>query len=1263
MPAREPRDGAPAWRSWWMAGFEGADHLNSRGVPLDMNQASGHLQRLNQDYAKAVRLGFRTVRESVGWRLAEPAPGCFDWSRVRRTVRVARRHGVQVLWTLMHYGLPPDLDYGSPELSGRLARFAVAFARELAALGETGNVCTPVNEIGFTAWAASQTGLFAGRGNSGGAAGSSFESGFEIKRNLVCACIAAMQAIREVDRDARFLHVEPVVHVAAPADRPDLDGLASRICGYQWQAWDMLAGIIEPQLGGAPHWLDCVGVNHYHSGQWEAGTERRLDWFARDPRRRPFRELLAECWTRYGRPMIVAETSHVGAGRAAWLHEIAGEVRAAREAGVPVTGLCLYPFVDRPDWDDAAHWHRSGVFDVRADTDSRRPCRRLPNQSYVRAIRAWQDATSIHKERPMSHLIVFCHLRWDFVFQRPQQVLWRLAERYRIHYVEEPLHADGKPRLERMTRGPGIDVLRPCTPLQVPGFHDEQLPLLQPLLADYFRAQGIKDCIAWTYTPMALPLIAQLEPRAVVYDCMDELSAFKDAPRQLRQRENALLKMARLVFAGGPALYDAKRAVHPNVHCLPSGVDAGHFSPGRLSAHSAENERAHGIQGALPRPRLGYFGVIDERLDTGLLAHLAAERPHWQFIMVGPVVKIDPAQLPRGPNIHWLGQQPYELLPHLLAGWDVALLPFALNDATRFISPTKTLEYLAGGKPVVSTAIADVIRLYGDAVSVAGDPAQFLEACDRALLESPQAAMQRHSSGAALVASHSWDSIAAAMLDRLEAELQATEAPASPQAGAAESAPAAAGVVHPSPRRPRQWKHVIAGAGPTGLAAAYYLGLAGDGPQTLLLEREKQVGGWCRSLEAGGFTFDHAGHIMFSNDPEVLRLYQLLLGDNLHWQNREAWVYSKGVYTRYPFQGSLHGLPPQVLKECIVGAIEARFGPLRGGGTGGSGVHAGARPRPANFEEFILGVWGEGIARHFAIPYNRKLWTVPLDEMETSWLEGRVPLPDLEQIIEGALEHTPRPMGPNARFGYPLRGGFQALMTGFLPHLQCELATEATVVSVSPSRRMLRLADGRVIRFETLVSTMPLPRLVEACGDEAPAEVQTAARALRHVAVRCVHLGVARSGLTDKHWIYYPEDTVFHRIFVQGNASPHVNPPGGFGLTCEITHSAAKPLPCEGDELVRRVVDDCRRVGMLQPDDRIAVSAQVDMPCAYVVYDHARSGNVERIRRWLEPFSIILAGRYSEWEYYNSDHAFVAGRRAAAEAGQRSAAVDLASAG
>lgn len=876
---------------------------------------------------------------------------------------------------------------------------------------------------------------------------------------------------------------------------------------------------------------------------------------------------------------------------------------------------------------------------------------------------------------PTQPLIVLSHLRWDFVFQRPQHLMTRLARHYRVFYVEEPTFTAGPSRLEFIETPSGVTVCKPHTTVTSPGFHDDQLPAMEMLLEDLVDQHGLEDPIVWLYTPMALPLAGKLNPRALIYDCMDELSAFLNAPRQLLQRERALLNAADLVFTGGPSLYEAKRDRHPSVHCFPSSVDAQHF--GRAAGSVAVE---HPLQATLPHPRLGFYGVLDERLDLGLIDAVARARPEWQIVLVGPVVKIDPATLPRRANIHYFGQQPYESLPDFLAGWDVCLLPFALNAATRYISPTKTLEYMAAARPIVSTPIRDVVAPYSTIVGIAANPEEFLAACEHALSLSPPALEDLRLRMSRTVAGTSWDRTAERMRELMDATLagQGGEAPPDAQASRPSRESSRGGDAGGPPV-------VVIGAGPTGLSAAYHLG-----DDCLLIDRNDTVGGWCRSITDGGFTFDYAGHIMFSNDPYVHEMYERLLGDNVHWQDREAWIYSKNVYTRYPFQGALYGLPPEVLKECIVGAIEARFGSLKPAAAASSSAVAQvseasrrarsspsackaesitdccgdgvvetfsrtvAAPRPTqrsesprNFEEFIYKVWGRGVAKHFAIPYNQKLWAVPLDQMETSWLGGRVPMPDLEEMIAGALQPVPPPMGPNARFGYPLRGGFQALMDGFLPHLEGRLRLGTSVVRVNAARHELQLDDGTSVRYEQLISTMPLPVLVGMLGPDVPAAVQAAAAGLRHVSVRCVNLGVARENVTEKHWIYYPEDTVFHRVFVQGNASPHCNPAGGFGLTCEITYSPYKPLPWEGDALIDRCIADCVAVGLLRADDAVIVRNEVDMPYAYVVYDHARAANVQTIRDWLRAQDIILAGRYSEWEYYNSDHAFLAGRKAA----------------
>ena len=847
----------------------------------------------------------------------------------------------------------------------------------------------------------------------------------------------------------------------------------------------------------------------------------------------------------------------------------------------------------------------------------------------------------------MPTLIVFCHLRWDFVFQRPQHLMTRLAEHYNVLFVEEPVYSEGQAHLQKTAVAPNITVCRPHTAIHAPGFHDDQIPTLQTLLADL--VPDGEQPIVWFYTPMALPLLQGLHPSRVIYDCMDELAAFKNAPKQLLQRESALLNIADLVFTGGPSLYQSKRDRHANAHCFSSSVDAKHFR------QAQDRDISHPDQAHIPHPRLGFYGVIDERFDTELVRAMAAAHPEWHIVLVGPVVKIDPANLPKGPNIHYMGQRNYPDLPKFLAGWDVCLLPFALNESTKFISPTKVLEYMAAELPSVSTPITDVKVPYGDVVAIAEGAQDYIAACERMLAMTEGDKLKMAKRMREVVAGTSWDRTAGRMHELIQNVVPGNKAQRLSVANP-EALPAKVNPLPVAKSAKSSYRNIVIGSGPTGLSAAYHLDA-----DTLVLERNATIGGWCRSIQDKGFTFDYAGHIMFSNDPYVLKMYDVLLGDNVHWQNREAWVYSKNVYTRYPFQGALYGLPPKVITECVMGAIEARYGDTAADELDGRQIDdccadgtldacntdKSVKGEVKNFEQFIYKVWGKGIARHFAIPYNKKIWTVPLNEMETSWLGGRVPLPNLEEIIQGALEPVAKPMGPNARFGYPLKGGFQALMNGFLPHIQGRIETNADVVQVLPREHVVALADGRRFRYDQLVSTMPLPELIRVIGDQAPEEVRAAAKGLRHVSIRCVNIGIDRPIATDKHWIYYPEDSIFHRIFVQGNASPECNPPGGFGFTCEISYSPHKPLPLDGEALIARAIEDCRKVGMIQEGDTVLCANQVDMPIAYVLYDHNRARNVEICKQWLKQHDITLAGRYSEWEYYNSDHALLAGKKAA----------------
>ncbi|RWC26031.1 glycosyltransferase family 1 protein [Mesorhizobium sp.] len=307
-------------------------------------------------------------------------------------------------------------------------------------------------------------------------------------------------------------------------------------------------------------------------------------------------------------------------------------------------------------------------------------------------------------DRPL--LICFSHLRWDFVFQRPQHLMTRAAATYTVVFFEEPVFEPVQtPVLRRKPVASGLEVVTPVLPHHQPRIEIDRAMaiLLESLVASIEHDQ----LVAWYYTPMALKFTAALQEDVCVYDCMDELSAFKNAPPELQRLEQQLFGRADVVFTGGMSLYEAKRSQHPSVHAFPSSIDTAHF-------HQARRRQADpSDQQTIAHPRVGFFGVIDERFDIDLMARTAAAMPAVQFVTIGPVVKIDPATLPAGPNIHWLGPKRYAELPSYMAGWDVGWMPFALNDATRYISPTKTPEFLAGGLPLVSTAILDVVQTYG----------------------------------------------------------------------------------------------------------------------------------------------------------------------------------------------------------------------------------------------------------------------------------------------------------------------------------------------------------------------------------------------------------------------------------------------------------------------------------------------------------------------------------------------------------------------
>jgi UDP-galactopyranose mutase len=350
----------------------------------------------------------------------------------------------------------------------------------------------------------------------------------------------------------------------------------------------------------------------------------------------------------------------------------------------------------------------------------------------------------------------------------------RFAQRAKVYFFEEPIFDSERDFLEhKVCPVTGVDILTPHLSPE-----SDRTEALGQMLARFAAENNIGNPIAWFYTPMALQFFpASIQPSAVIYDCMDELSLFRGAPPEFREMEDRLLSSADLVFTGGVSLFEAKRHRHPRVYAFPSGVDVGHFVKARGLPGDYDEHKS------IPRPRLGYAGVIDERIDLELIAEVAAQRPDWHLVMIGPTAKIDSSVLPRRENIHWLGMKNYADLPNYFAGWDVGIMPFALNDATRFISPTKTPEYLSAGLPVVSTSIRDVVRPYGELglARIADSSRDFVEAIEHVM--NCDRGMKWRERADKFLESLSWDSVWAGMDALIEDSLHSESRSTSTVAG------------------------------------------------------------------------------------------------------------------------------------------------------------------------------------------------------------------------------------------------------------------------------------------------------------------------------------------------------------------------------------------------------------------------------------------------------------------------------------------------
>ncbi|HYW21933.1 MAG TPA: UDP-galactopyranose mutase [Nodularia sp. (in: cyanobacteria)] len=464
-------------------------------------------------------------------------------------------------------------------------------------------------------------------------------------------------------------------------------------------------------------------------------------------------------------------------------------------------------------------------------------------------------------------IICLCHLRWNFVYQRPQHLLSRFAQGRRVYCIEEPIFSkDPLGRLDITQDDSGVVVVVPHLPQ---GLSEEGINAdLQVLIDGLLTAQSISNYICWYYTPMAIAFTSHLQPQAIVYDCMDELSAFQGASPKLKQYEAELFRRANLVFTGGQSLYESKVNQHPNIYAFPSSVDVAHFAQARNIEEPAD--QAH-----IPHPRLGFFGVIDERMDIELLRGIAQARPDWHLVIIGPVVKVDPAILPQGENIHYLGSKDYKQLPAYLAGWDLAMLPFARNEATRFISPTKTPEYLAAAKPVVSTSIRDVVRPYGDSklVRIADTVSEFVAAAEQAMQEDNSASgwLNRVDT---FLEKISWDRTLASMLKLINSAISAPNKEDKINSNGAKSyAPSEANNGKQAPNiitRDFVFDYLIVGAGFSGSVIAERLATQ-SGKKVLIVDKRNHIGGnaYDHYNENGILIHKYGPHIFHTNSREV----------------------------------------------------------------------------------------------------------------------------------------------------------------------------------------------------------------------------------------------------------------------------------------------------------------------------------------------------------------------------------------------------------
>lgn len=418
-------------------------------------------------------------------------------------------------------------------------------------------------------------------------------------------------------------------------------------------------------------------------------------------------------------------------------------------------------------------------------------------------------------------------------------------------------------------------------------------------------------------------------------------------------------------------------------------------------------------------------------------------------------------------------------------------------------------------------------------------------------------------------------------------------------------------------------KVVVIGGGLAGVSAAHHL-LDFD---PIIFERESSIGGLCRSFTQDGFTFDCTGHLIHLKNDYVKGLVSRLLPDTFNSHERLAAIYSKSTTTPYPFQANTYGLPPEVVKECVVGFVESLQAPANGG--------------PNNFHDWVMKTFGSGIATHFMLPYNEKFWKQDLRTITADWVSWSIPKPKLEEVINGALGLTNKGMGYNPRFIYPKNGGIECLPQALAKPVERVFVNE-TVQSIDPKRKYVRMSSGREQTYDSLITTLPLPETYRLLTD-VPDSLRHSASLLRAVGVFNVNIGIDRPHVSDQHWIYYPEGQfIFSRVGFPMNFSKAVAPEGTSSMYIEITYQPGhKPNP---EQAYAQSIADLERCGILRRGDRILTRMDLDIKTAYVVFDQHRQMHLQALIDYLEARDIHTAGRYGRWDYYSMEDSILSGK-------------------